>query len=118
MEMDRKSFVAVAIIMGFLSLAFLQAWSPIGAASTVAASVGAMALEERSLKDSITDRKMKLDLLGELSQIGLGIFIRVNVTVVEGRVFLTVVVDTDDQRLNVPKLHGGTKMCVMSSMKY
>ena len=93
----------------FFGLIFLQACSPVGAASTVAASVGAIALEERTLEDSIADRKTKLDLLGELTRIGLGIFSRVNVNVVEGRVLLTGLVETAEQRLNVTKIVWGNQ---------
>ena len=107
--MVRKSMQIFPIIACFFGLVLLQACTPVGTGATVAATVGAVALEERSLKDSIKDRKMKLDLLADLTQIGLGIFSRVNVNVVEGRVLLTGVVDTDEQRLNVTKIAWGNQ---------
>ena len=116
--MVRKSMQFFPIIACFFGLVLLQACTPVGTGATVAATVGAVALEERSLKDSIKDRKMKLDLLADLTRIGLGIFSRVNVNVVEGAFCSQVLLTPTNNALTSPKLHGETKMFVMSSMKF
>jgi osmotically-inducible protein OsmY len=72
----------------------------VGAGSTVAVT----ALQERSMEDAARDARIKIDVNGALLRKDEKLFIKTSIDVVEGRVMLTGILQTEQARAEAEKL--------------
>ncbi len=95
-----------SILIYFSMMAFslsLAGCIPLGLIVGAGATAGSVALETRSLDDSINDRAIQLKINKKLADSGFEIFKAVTIDVVEGRVLLTGIVNNQDERVNILK---------------
>lgn len=83
---------------------WLAGCTPIGVAVSAGAMAGSVALEERSMEDSLRDRGIALEINELLAKKSGRLFTNVSVDVVEGRVLLTGAVAREEDRLEALKL--------------
>ncbi|WP_259781873.1 BON domain-containing protein [Aestuariispira ectoiniformans] len=83
---------------------WLAGCTPIGVAVSAGAMAGSVALEERSMEDSLRDRGIALEINELLAKESGRLFANVSVDVVEGRVLLTGAVAREEDRLEALKL--------------
>lgn len=96
MQMMERLFMFVCAL-GALALA--AGCTPVGVAVGAGAAAGSMAMEERSMEDSLNDRRIALDINRALADEDGSLFRNVGVDVVEGRVLLTGAVSSPDERV-------------------
>lgn len=82
----------------------LQACTPIGAATGAGAVVGIGAAREGGLKQSATDARIALEINDLWFKYSLEAFRKLNLTVEQGRVLVTGVVQNPDQRVEAVRL--------------
>lgn len=92
--------LACLAVQGF----WVSGCTPLGAAIGAGAMAGSVAMEERSMKDSIRDRGIILEINDLLAKKSGSLFTNVSVDVVEGRVLLTGAVASQEDRLEALKL--------------
>lgn len=92
------------VILLLLGAMLLNACTPLGVATGVGAAAGNIALEERSLEDSLNDRAIATGINSRYVDRDLALFGNVGVDVVEGRVLLTGVVDSREKRIEAAKI--------------
>lgn len=99
----RLRLLLVLIIAGTQGL-WLSACTPVGVAIGAGAMAGSVAMEERSLEDSLRDRGIAIEINEKLAKTSTTLFTNVSVDVVEGRVLLTGAVAAQEDRLEALKL--------------
>ena len=99
-KMTKKLFYLVH--MGFLLV--LWGCSPVGVVSTVGSSAGVMLLEERQVKHSIADLKMKANIVKELATLNAQNLVQINVDSFEAIILLTGHVPSLTQRQQAVKV--------------
>jgi osmotically-inducible protein OsmY len=88
-----------ALCLLCLAPVFLAACSPVGIAVGGAAVAGTTALQERGFEQALSDKGTELSIQRRVIEADFDTFRRVDVSVVEGRVLLTGVVRSADDRL-------------------
>jgi osmotically-inducible protein OsmY len=96
-------------ILGLLVLSIglnqgLSGCTPIGLAATAGATAGSLALEERSLKDSLNDRAIMLSINKALADKNMNLFSNISVDVLEGAVLLSGIVPKAEHRLEAVRI--------------
>ncbi len=101
-----KQPVSLAILLLGLSITplSLQGCSPIGIAAGVGATVGTAASQEGGLKNAARDTAIRLEISDFWFKKDLKIFSRLNLTVQDGRVLITGIVDNPDHRVDAVRL--------------
>lgn len=101
-----KDRIALAIICLGLTLSplALSGCSPAGIAAGVGATVGTAASQEGGLKNAARDTAIRLEISDLWFKKDLKIFSRLNLTVQEGRVLITGIVDNPDHRVEAVRL--------------
>ena len=87
-----------------LAAPLLAACTPVGVVVGAGAAGGAMALEERGFTASARDKVTAASIEKGLIDSSFGLFRNVGVTVIEDRVYLTGVVETQDQRIAATRI--------------
>jgi len=92
-----KIFITV---MTFASLLFVYSCSPVGVLASGGATTMVIAEGDRSLGAVVDDATIKLNLAQKFLKAENNLFINLNTNVIEGRVLLTGVVDTQEIRID------------------
>ena len=87
-------------VLSFIILFFIYGCSPVGILASGGASTMIVAEGDRSIGSVVDDATIKLNLSTSFLQSGNNLFINVNSNVIEGRVLLTGIVDTQEIRIN------------------
>ena len=93
----------IKIIFTFLSfviLFFIYGCSPVGMLASGGATTMVVAEGDRSLGSVVDDATIKLNLSAKFLKSGNNLFININSNVLEGRVLLTGIVDTQEIRID------------------
>ena len=83
----------------FLLLVFLYGCSPLGVVASGGATTMVVAEGERSIGTVVDDATIKLNLSSKFLQSDKNLFLDINSNVLEGRVLLTGIVDTQEIRI-------------------
>ena len=86
--------------LSFIILFFIYGCSPIGILASGGASTMVVAEGDRSIGSVVDDATIKLNLSTKFLQSGNNLFLNINSNVIEGRVLLTGIVDTQEIRIN------------------
>jgi len=87
-----------------LAVPLLGACTPVGVVVGAGAAGGAMALEERGFTASARDKVTSATIEKGMIDSSFSLFRNVGVTVIEDRVYLTGVVETQDQRIEATRI--------------
>ena len=87
-----------------ISIAVLNACTAIGAATTAGAVGGIAAAREGGLKQSLTDTRISLEINDLWFKYDTGAFLKLNLTVEQGRALVTGVVQNPDHRVEAIRL--------------
>ena len=93
----------IKIIFTFLSfmiLFFIYGCTPVGVLASGGATTMVVAEGERTLGSVVDDATIKLNLSAKLLKSGNNLFVNINSNVLEGRVLLTGIVDTQEIRID------------------
>ena len=86
--------------LSFIILFFIYGCSPVGILASGGASTMVVAEGDRSIGSVVDDATIKLNLSTKFLQSGNNLFLNINSNVIEGRVLLTGIVDTQEIRIN------------------
>ena len=86
--------------LSFIILFFIYGCSPVGILASGGASTMVVAEGDRSIGSVIDDATIKLNLSTKFLQSGNNLFLNINSNVIEGRVLLTGIVDTQEIRID------------------
>ena len=93
----------VLAIISIVSLSFLYSCSPVGVLAGGGTTTMVVAEGDRSLGTVVDDATIKLNLSTKFLQSGNELFVNVNSNVLEGRVLLTGIVETQEVRIEAVK---------------
>ena len=86
--------------LSFIILFFIYGCSPVGILASGGATTMVVAEGDRSLGSVVDDATIKLNLSTKFLQSGNNLFLNINSSVIDGRVLLTGIVDTQEIRIN------------------
>lgn len=92
------------ILLSFLSLVLLSSCTPIGVAAGAGAALGVSAAREGGIKSTADDLRIKTLISERWFQYDLETFAKLNLTINQGRVLITGVVQNPDQRVEAVRL--------------
>jgi len=92
------------IILSLVVLALIPACSPVGAAAGAGAALGISAASERGIGGTASDLKIKALISDKWFKYDLSTFAKLNLTVNEGRVLITGIVQNPDDRVEAVRL--------------
>ncbi len=101
----KNKIISVVVLAGLsLSTGALQGCSPVGAAIGGGAILGTAAAQEGGLKNVARDTAIRLEISDLWFKKDLQIFSRLSLTVQDGRVLITGIVDNPDHRVEAVRL--------------
>ncbi|PJB73314.1 MAG: phospholipid-binding domain-containing protein [Alphaproteobacteria bacterium CG_4_9_14_3_um_filter_47_13] len=92
------------IFLSIMALILLASCSPIGAAAGAGAALGISAAREGGISSTASDLKIKALISDKWFRYDLGTFTKLNLTVNQGRVLITGVVQNPDHRVEAVRL--------------
>ena len=96
--------IKIIFVCSFVALSsFILGCSPVGVLASGGATGMVVAEGERSFGAFVDDATIKLNISAKLLKSDNNIFININSNVIEGRVLLTGLIDTQESRINVVK---------------
>ena len=98
-----RSKISVLISL-LVSVLALNACSPLGIATGAGAATGIAAAREGGIKQSLTDTRINADISDKWFKYDLNTFTNLNITVNQGRVLLTGVVQDPEDRVEAVRL--------------
>jgi osmotically-inducible protein OsmY len=96
-----RLILSLTVVSSFL---VLYSCSPVGVLASGGATTMVIAEGDRSLGDAVDDATIKLNLSGKFLKSEGNLFININSSVIEGRVLLTGIVDTQEIRIETVRL--------------
>ena len=93
----------IKIFFGFLTItvfSLIYGCSPVGILASGGATTMVVAEGDRSLGTVVDDATIKINISAKLLQTNSSLFININTNVIEGRVLLTGIVDTQEIRID------------------
>ena len=94
----------LATIVVFSFFIFINGCSPVGILASGGATTMVVAEGERSLGTIVDDTTIKLNLSSKLLKSNSNLFVNINSNVIDGRVLLTGIVDTQEIRIEAVKI--------------
>lgn len=91
-------------LTAFLALLLLSSCSPVGAAAGAGAAVGIAAAKEGGIKGTVNDLRIKASISDKWFKYDLKTFTKLNLTVNQGRVLISGVVQNPDDRVEAVRL--------------
>lgn len=94
----------IPVVISLCLLGFASACTPVGVVMGAGAVAGSTALQERGFEQALLDKGTELSIQNKVIDSDFETFQRVDVAAVEGRVLLTGIVPTAEDRIKVVKL--------------
>lgn len=98
------SFIMRNILFSFFALCFLASCTPVGLAAGAGAALGISAAREGGISGTAQDIKIKALISDKWLQYDLETFAKLNMTVNQGRVLITGIVQDPDDRVEAVRL--------------